>query len=467
MESSHQFGPRIYNLFPRLLGSISQWSTHLSRILNMNFNWIYLNPINEAGFSGSLYSIANYFRLNSLFAVNEADQDSWTSFQAFVTACHQVGLRVMTDLVINHTAIDMVQNHPSWYVVKQAVIEKTSNKPVWFYALDKTPDLSKYPLERYEIRTQVANPYAINPENANELQIWGDLAEIDYDCLDREQILEFWQHYLNFMGNMGIDGFRADAAYQVSADVWKILIQYTKTKFPQTLFWAETLGATLPQYTALHDAGFDFIASSSKWWNFDFFSRWCITQYNEFRYIAPSISFPETHDTPRLAAESHGRQDYQVFRYFFAAFFSAGIMMPVGYEFGFQRACHVVNTTPNDWETPLFDISSNITQINAFKQRFQCLNEDGEITHLPYGDPNLLILRKRAISKHELVVVMYNKDWHQTHRLYIENLRWCLDLPGPIYQFDLSGKTTGISEMFIDIWLLPNEFLVFWQKIEL
>src|SRR5215213_9783607 len=49
-------GPRIYNLFPLLVGTISAWRAELPRIAAMNFDWVYGNPFHETGRSGSLYA---------------------------------------------------------------------------------------------------------------------------------------------------------------------------------------------------------------------------------------------------------------------------------------------------------------------------------------------------------------------------------------------------------------------------
>ena len=52
--------PLIYNLFPRLAGSCDQWVGHAARAAAMGFNWLYVNPVNFPGFSGSLYSTKEY-----------------------------------------------------------------------------------------------------------------------------------------------------------------------------------------------------------------------------------------------------------------------------------------------------------------------------------------------------------------------------------------------------------------------
>jgi len=98
-------GPRIYNLFPALIGPIDRWSEHLFRIAAMRFNWVYVNPFHLPGCSGSLYAIKDYYRLNPFFRGSSRDSDD-ELLRRFVDAAHAVGIGVMMDLVINHTAKD-------------------------------------------------------------------------------------------------------------------------------------------------------------------------------------------------------------------------------------------------------------------------------------------------------------------------------------------------------------------------
>ena len=60
-------GLRIYNLFPTLAGSIADWTATLPRIAAMGFNAVYVNPFHYPGFSGSLYAVKDYYRLNPRF----------------------------------------------------------------------------------------------------------------------------------------------------------------------------------------------------------------------------------------------------------------------------------------------------------------------------------------------------------------------------------------------------------------
>ena len=68
-------GLRIYNLFPSLAGTIRDWMGHLPRIAGMGFNAVYVNPFHYPGFSGSLYAVKDYYRLNPRFRGKEPGDD--------------------------------------------------------------------------------------------------------------------------------------------------------------------------------------------------------------------------------------------------------------------------------------------------------------------------------------------------------------------------------------------------------
>jgi starch synthase (maltosyl-transferring) len=164
---------------------------------------------------------------------------------------------------------------------------------------------------------------------------------------------------------------------------------------PQAVFWAENLGCTLEETRALGEAGFHFFCNSSKWWNFK--DAWCLTQHREFHDM-PSIAFPETHDTPRLAAESGGNEAVQRQRYAFAALFSSGMMMPIGYEFGFQRSLHVVTTTPDDWESPRWDLQTFIRTVNCWKLDVPLWHGEGKLVQRSLNNSDLCVLERWSLE---------------------------------------------------------------------
>jgi starch synthase (maltosyl-transferring) len=157
--------------------------------------------------------------------------------------------------------------------------------------------------------------------------------------------------------------------------------------------------------------GFDFLFNSSKWW--DFAEPWCLDQYRQLAPLAPTVSFAESHDTERLAAELQGDQAAVKQRYAFSALFSSGVMMPIGFEYGFQRRLNVVETQPQDWESPQWDLSSFITAVNRLKASYRVFNEDGPLEPVDAGNPRVFAFMKSSRDRTERAMVLLNKDRQQ------------------------------------------------------
>ncbi len=241
----------------------------------------------------------------------------------------------------------------------------------------------------------IKHPGAIDPADATQVTVWGDLAELEYwPPPDPEGLLRYWEAVLAKYLNLGFLGFRADAAYKIPGDFWGRLIAKARELEPRVQFFAETLGCRLEECSQLATAGFDFLYNSSKWW--DFQEDWCLEQYRTFRRLAPSVSFPESHDTERLAAESGGAPEVARQRYLFAAFFSTGLMMPMGYEYGFKKRLDVVKTRPQDWEGTNYDLSRYIAGVNLMKKSCPVLLEEGPMVRAnPQGEAVALLLKSR------------------------------------------------------------------------
>ncbi len=351
-------GLRIYNLFPLLAGSVDRWIADLPRIAAMGFDWIYVNPFHYPGFSGSLYAIKDLDRLHPVVQGDSPDTPD-TLLRRFTTAAERAGLRVMLDLVVNHTAKDAIlaEGKPDWY--------------------------------RRDDDGTLYSPRAVNPDDPEDVTIWGDLAELDYSNAEtlNDQIA-YWQAYVARMATLGFAGFRCDAAYQVAAEVWSPLIEAARKVRADSVFAAETLGCTVEQVADLAGAGFDYLFNSAKWWDFE--APWLYEQYDLFRPIAPSIAFPENHDTERLIAElgepADKAADWYRLRLAFCAVFSSGLAITQGYEYGFAERLNVVDTQPEAWDrqraTAAFDLSSFVAEVNRMKASLPALNKEGAQTVL-------------------------------------------------------------------------------------
>lgn len=420
----------IYNLFPPLVGPIPKWEQHLDRIARMGFTWIFLNPIHTPGLSGSLYAVKDYFGLNPLF-YPQPGKDPEAALVHFLREAALRNLKVMMDLVINHTAIDshLVVEHPEWY------------------ARDE--------------QGNIKHPGAIDPADATRVTVWGDLAELEYwPPPDPEGLLHYWDAVLSKYLELGFLGFRADAAYKIPGDFWNRLINEARALSPQVQFFAETLGCRLDECSQIASSGFDFLYNSSKWW--DFRADWCLEQYHLFRRLAPSVSFPESHDTERLAAASGGSPEVARQRYLFAAIFSTGLMMPMGYEYGFQKPLNVVNTRPEDWEPMTYDLSRYIAGVNRMKRGCPVLLEEGPMVRAnPPGEAVTLLLKSRERQPGRVLAVINSTLEKQPVQL--TDLKELLGKPMRAWQ-DLTPDTIPLKLMpELEFTLAPARLRIFYN----
>jgi starch synthase (maltosyl-transferring) len=341
-----------------------------------------VNAFHPAGFSGSLYAVKDHYAIDARLLDGAAPP--LEQLRGLLAVAEGLGLRVMMDLIVNHVAIDspLIQGHPDWFLRDRL--------------------------------GQVVHPGAKDGEGR---VVWGDLAQVDNArSPDREALWAYWRDLALHYARLGIRGYRCDAAYQVPGGLWRYLIEAVKAEYPEAVFCAETLGCTPQQTLATASAGFDFIFNSSKWW--DFAEPWCLEQYALLAPAVPSISFPESHDTPRLAEELGGDRAAVLQRYAFAATFSSGVMMPIGFEYGFRRRLHVVKTTPADWESPAWDLSGAITATNRMKAAHRPLREEGPIELVDFGDRRVFGFLKRTRDEREWVCPVLNL--HPTATVSVE-----------------------------------------------
>jgi starch synthase (maltosyl-transferring) len=382
--------PRIYNLFPRLAGPMDQWLPHAERAARLGFDWLYLNPVTYPGFSGSLYAVKDHYRICPDFLPRRSSKEGFTELSGVLAQFRALGLKPILDLVINHTAFDsqLVQEHPAWFVRDS----------------DGTP----------------VHPSAIDPADARKVTVWGDLAEIDNaHSGDLDGLWDYWRALVRTYVQVGFLGFRCDAAYKVPAVLWRLLVDEAHEINPEVTFFAETLGCRIEETASLKSAGLDYLFNSSKYWMFD--SSWALTQHEQFGAIAPSISFAESHDTRRLFDETGGNLQVQRQRYLFAALFSEGLLMPMGYEFCFRKRLDVVHSRPSDWEQTGLDLGEFIQSVNRLKSEPLVLAEEGHFRELrPFNQPTLVL--QKSGSGEDRALVLVNKDWHQGQRLELAGL---------------------------------------------
>ncbi len=169
----------IYQVFPRNhgpSGKLADVTADVDRIAALGVDVLYLMPIHpigevsRKGSLGSPYAIADFRSINPDLGTDE-------DFDDLVAAAHRAGLKVMIDVVFNHTSPDsvLIREHPEFFHRDEAGHPVTT-VPAWTDIIDL-----KHPhpgLTRYLIDT---------------LALWA---------------------------RRGVDGFRCDVASLVPIDFW-------------------------------------------------------------------------------------------------------------------------------------------------------------------------------------------------------------------------------------------------------
>jgi starch synthase (maltosyl-transferring) len=411
----------IYNLFPTLYAGVGAWIETLDAISDMGFNSLYVNPFHLTGASGSVYAVKDYYGFNpNLFPRAET---AVQELKDFLNECHRRNLDVFYDLVANHVSIDspLIREHPDWF--------------------------------SFTHEGEVVRPRTLDGE---QWITWEDLAKFNLATSpDREGLWSFLLEICRYFLRIGFAGFRCDAAYHIVPEFWAFLFSHLKTEFPGSVFLAETFMATQEQVRALARSGFDYIFNSAKWWNYS--DAWCLEQYNLNKPILATISFPETHDTPRLMAEVNGDTITFLQRLFFTGFFSQGFMLVSGCEFGFRKQLNCVTTTASDWENTGLDFSEQIKRLLATKKRIRPLHEESATTVLSQRNPKVLCLLKESKSERALLVV--NKDVKNAQYVRLGTIGKTLQADR-ICDFSPGERLPGYLDN-ITGWLAPGEVKVF------
>ncbi|MGM0597155.1 MAG: alpha-amylase family glycosyl hydrolase [Myxococcota bacterium] len=379
----------IYNIFPRLAGKMNNWPAIARHARKLGFNSIYLNPFHETGLGDSLYAVKNYFKIDSAFH-NQKSPTGLEELQETIFQIRQMGLNVIMDLVINHTAVNnpLTKTHPEWY--------------------------------RLDDKGKILHPSAIDPADARKKTVWGDLYEIDnLNSKVGSELWNFWKGIIETYTLLGFRGFRADAAYKVPARLWKLLAEHArKIAGEKVYFLAETLGCRLKEVESLQKAGFDYLYNSSKYWNYD--QNWALQQHTEFQKIAPSVSFPESHDTPRLAKTAKKRSQVQKQRYALAIFFSKAVQTTMGFEYGWTSKCDVVKSTQTSLEPETMDITPFISRANKFAQETPLFNEEGRLEAISPFNQAVFMLKKSSNYGKKPLYAFINKDWDQPQSINLD-----------------------------------------------
>ncbi len=189
-------------------GTFAAAERYLPELKKMGVDIVWLMPIHPIGVDGRKGSLGSYYSISDYEAVNPEFGDI-ESFDRFVAAAHDLGLKVIIDWVANHTSRDAKwwkEGHEDWYVLDEE---------------------SGLPIVQYD---------------------WTDIAKLDYA---NAEMREAMTSAMLFWIGRGVDGFRCDVAYEVPIDFWQQAFARIKAVAPDVYLLAEG------EKTFLHDSAFD------------------------------------------------------------------------------------------------------------------------------------------------------------------------------------------------------------------
>ena len=279
----------------------------LDRIADLGTDIIWFMPIHPIGVKGKKGSLGCPYANRDYRAVNPA-YGTMEDFRRLCDEIHRRGMKVIIDVVYNHTSPDAVllDEHPEFY---------------WRDAEGKV---------------------------GNKIGDWADVIDLDYRCR------ALWDYQIESLKMWAqiVDGFRCDVASFVPLDFWREARAAVAEVRPDCIWLAETVHMSYGNYarregfysardTEVFDA-FDIEYQYDVWESFERFlnGEGTLREWTEqlnmqealYRDNYNKLRFLENHDQPRIAArveDERARRNFDAMLYFL----KGTVLLYAGQEF--------------------------------------------------------------------------------------------------------------------------------------
>ena len=184
------------------VGDFAGLTRRLEFIHSLGVNTIWLLPFYPSPGKDDGYDIADYHNIHPQYGTRE-------DFREFVREAHRLGLRVITELVINHTS----DAHPWFQAARRAPPGSAKRN---YYVWSDTPD--RYPGTRIIFRDTETSNWTWDP--VAKQYYWHRFFNHQPDLnFDNPHVLRAVLHIMEFWLDQGVDGLRLDAIpYLVERD---------------------------------------------------------------------------------------------------------------------------------------------------------------------------------------------------------------------------------------------------------
>lgn len=185
------------------IGDLNGITSKLDYLAELGINLIWICPIFASPMDDNGYDVSSYYDINPLFGTNE-------DFKRLLDKAHSLGIRILLDLVINHTSSE----HP-WF--KKALDDPNSSEAGYYYfrkGIEK--DGKIYPPNNWESFFGESAWTRIGDGPYYFLHIFSSkMPDVNWNNKElREEYYKIARHYLG----LGVDGFRLDAIAHLGKD---------------------------------------------------------------------------------------------------------------------------------------------------------------------------------------------------------------------------------------------------------
>jgi cyclomaltodextrinase len=171
----------IYEVFPRAFSATGDFkgvTAQLDRLKELGVTALWLMPIHPTGKLKAKGTLGSPYAVRDYDAINP-DYGTPDDLKRLVDAAHRRGLKVLIDIVINHTSWDsvLIEKHADWYT--------------------------------HDAAGKIIPP---NPD-------WGDVADLDWSQPALRQYMT--EMLVRWLRDYKLDGFRCDYASGVPTNFWE------------------------------------------------------------------------------------------------------------------------------------------------------------------------------------------------------------------------------------------------------
>ena len=169
----------IYEIYPRDFsqdGNFKGITKQLDRLKELGVTILWLMPIHPIGQEKKKGTIGSPYAVRDYYAINP-DYGTKSDLKQLISEAHQRGMKLIIDIVANHTSWDSVMmKHPDWY--------------------------------QHDANGRISHPHD-----------WYDVAKLNYD---NPRLREYMTDMLKYwIREFDLDGFRCDVAEDVPTDFWE------------------------------------------------------------------------------------------------------------------------------------------------------------------------------------------------------------------------------------------------------